>query len=149
MQRKAPRFDVHDLYPGSTDNQIADDLASYFNAISSEFSGITNDRIPVTDPVFLPFFSETKVVNRLRKFRKPKSMVQGDIFSKIVNDVAPALSIPLTHIFNSITISQCRPSSWKVEYVTPIPKKAVPETTNDLRNISCTQLFSKLYERVA
>ena len=35
---------------------------------------------------------------------------------------------------------------WKTEYVTAIPKKSHPESLNDLRNISCTALFSKVYE---
>ena len=30
--------------------------------------------------------------------------------------------------------------------MTPIPKKPVPESVNDLRNISCTALFSKVFE---
>ena len=38
------------------------------------------------------------------------------------------------------------PSIWKEEYVTVIPKKKIPATINDLRNISCTKLASKVYE---
>ena len=56
------------------------------------------------------------------------------------------LAIPLTNIFNSITVNADWPADWKVEYVTPIPKKAHPETPDDLRNISCTQMLSKTYE---
>lgn len=35
---------------------------------------------------------------------------------------------------------------WKQEFVTPIPKKALPTSLNDLPNISCTALLSKVYE---
>ena len=35
---------------------------------------------------------------------------------------------------------------WKQEFVTTIPKKTVPEGVNDLRNISCTMLPSKIFE---
>ena len=38
------------------------------------------------------------------------------------------------------------PLRWKEEFVTPIPKKPVPGGLNDLRNISCTALFSKVFE---
>ena len=145
-KEKPPQFDLHELYPDRSDPEIADELASYFNAISSEFDGLTPDRIPEVPLGHLPFLSHADVAARLTKFRKPKSMVKGDIFPKLVNEVAPALSIPLAHIFNAITISHSWPALWKIKYVTPIPKKNVPESANDLRNIYCTQLFSKLYE---
>ena len=145
-KEKPQQFDIHDLYPEKSDPEIADTLATYFNAISNEFEGITPDRVPQAEHGYLPFLSVTDVVPRLRKFRKPKSMVKGDIFPRLVNQVAPALAVPLTHIFNSITISHEWPALWKIEYVTPIPKKSVPQSENDLRNISCTQLFSKMYE---
>ena len=35
---------------------------------------------------------------------------------------------------------------WKKEFVAPIPKKPVPKTINNLRNISCTAFFSKVLE---
>ena len=35
--------------------------------------------------------------------------------------------------------------AWKTECVTPIPKTDVPTSAEDLRNISCTQLLSKVY----
>ena len=95
---------------------------------------------------YLPFLSRKEVTNRLRKFRKPKSMVAGDIFPALVNRAAASLAFPLAHIYNSVSISHVWPDLWKIEYVTPIPKKNVPQSAGDLRNISCTQLFSKVYE---
>ena len=35
---------------------------------------------------------------------------------------------------------------WKIEIVTVIPKSGDPETFDQLRNISCTLLVSKIYE---
>ena len=145
-REKPPQFDVHDLFPDQSDAGIADTLANHFNAISAEFDGLEQDQIPQAEPGWLPYLSNTDVVNRLRKFRKPKSKVKGDIFPALINRVAPALSVPLTHIYNSITITHEWPDPWKIEYVTPIPKKATPTSADDLRNISCTQLFSKIYE---
>ena len=74
-------------------------------------------------------------------------MVDGDIIPSVVNRVAAFLAMPLTDIYNCISISSRWPMSWKVEYVTPIAKKTHPETVNDLRNIICAQLISKAYER--
>ena len=59
---------------------------------------------------------------------------------------ADLLAYPLTDLYNSITSTFEWPERWKVEYVTPIPKKNIPESCNDLRNISCTELVSKIYE---
>ena len=145
-REKPPQFDVRDLYPEEDDLTIADKLGAYFNSISSEFRGLAGVTVPETDQGFLPFLSIPEVAGRLIKFRKPKSRVRGDIFPALVSRTSASLSIPLTHIFNCITISHQWPSPWKIEYVTPIPKKAVPQTINDLQNISCTQLFSKIYE---
>ena len=78
--------------------------------------------------------------------KKPKSTVKGDIFPVLVNRAAGALAFPLTNIYNLISEGGSWPKLWKVESVTPIPKKTVPEAPNDLRNVSCTQLFSKAYE---
>ena len=145
-KEKPPQFDVRDLYVGKSDDEVAASLADHFNAISSEFDGLNADTMPVTDPGYLPYLSIIDVANRLKKFRKPKSRVKGDIFPCLINRCAPLLATPLTHIYNAISISHEWPSLWKVEYVTPIPKKGTPASENDLRNISCTQLFSKIYE---
>lgn len=86
------------------------------------------------------------MVRRLISFKKPKSMVLGDIFPQLVSRAAPWLATPLTNIYNMISSDHTWPSDWKREFVTPIPKTAHPEGPNDLRNISCTKLFSKVYE---
>ena len=36
---------------------------------------------------------------------------------------------------------------WKFEWITPVPKLKNPITIKDLRKISCTSDFSKLFER--
>ena len=78
--------------------------------------------------------------------KNPKSMVKHDMFSCLVGDVADSIAAPLTLIYNDMLCSQSLPLRWKEEFVTPIPKKPVPEGLNDLRNISCTALFSKVFE---
>ena len=146
-KEKPPEFEVRDLFPGETDKEVAESLASHFNAISSEFEGLDVASLPAArEAEPLPSLTVVDVVNRLRKFRKPKSMVRGDIFPCLVNKVAESLALPLTNIYNCITKTQSWPNGWKIEYVTPIPKKSIPQSPNDLRNISCTQLLSKVYE---
>ena len=77
---------------------------------------------------------------------KPKSMVQGDIFPPLFLLYRDLLAIPLSNIFNEITRTRVWPLVWKQEFVTTIPKKTLPSEVNDLHNISCTMLPSKIYE---
>ena len=73
-------------------------------------------------------------------------MVRGDIFPSLLNECAGALAVPLTSIYNEILSTYKWPVEWKIEYVTTIPKKKMPESFSDLRNISCTMLVSKVFE---
>ena len=132
--------------PGSTDLQVAEGLADNFNAVSSEFQPLEPEDIPATHDVALPRLEVWQVAGRLKHFRKPKSMVAGDIFPKLVTIISDQLAVPLTNIYNEITSSFIWPALWKKEYVTVIPKKSIPQTFADLRNISCTLLISKVYE---
>ena len=74
------------------------------------------------------------------------SMVDGDLFPQLVKNCARSLAKPLRNIFNTITLTSVWPISWKKEIVTAIPEKMIPQSYSDLRNISCTKLFSKIYE---
>ena len=146
-REKPASFDVRSLFPGGrSDSEIAEDLADHFNGISSEFNGLDPADVPLTYSSPIPFITEQQLVQRLKSFKKPKSMVKHDIFPALVNDAAPFLAGPLCHIYNTMLSNSSWPLKWKEEFVTPIPKKAVPESMNDLRNISCTALFSKVFE---
>ena len=143
-KEKPPDFHPRDLFPEQADDVVADKLADHFNSISSEFQGLTE--VPAAPAGTIPTLSILEVANRMKKLKKPRSTVKGDVFPCMINRLAPYLAPVLTHIFNSISRTQQWPALWKVEYVTPIPKKSIPQSPNDLRNISCTQFFSKLYE---
>ena len=141
------QFDVRDLMPEDySDQDTAEALADYFNRVSNEFDPLGPGNIPCTRSKDLPVLHEYEVSARIRKFRKPKSTVPGDIFPQLVTQFADFLAIPLTDIYNKITESRRWPICWKNEFVTIIPKKSSPEELSDLRNISCTLLASKMYE---
>ena len=139
-------FNVKDLLEDRTDEEAAKILAGYFNRISDKFDPLRPGEIPCTRDKDLPVLHEYEVAARIRRFKKPRSMVPGDIFPKLVTQFADFLAIPLTDIYNCITESKKWPRCWKVEFVTIIPKKTNPESLSDLRNISCTLLASKMYE---
>ena len=146
-KERPAQFDVRSLFPaGMTDDVIAEQLADHFNGISSEFDGLDPASVPNTYSSPVQILTVEQVANRLRRFRKPKSMVKHDIFPALVAPAADYLAAPLCHIYNSISSTSTWPLLWKQEFVTPIPKKNLPTGVNDLRNISCTALFSKVYE---
>ena len=143
---KPKLFDVRDLMPeGQSDEDIAEELAKYFNRISDEFEPLGPGDIPCTRLKELPVLHEYEVAARIRRFKKPRSTVPGDIFPQLVTQFADFLAIPLADIYNKITDSRRWPKCWKRESVTIIPKKSTPQSLSDLRNISCTLLASKMY----
>ena len=139
-------FDVRELLPGKSDEEAAEHLAEYFNAVSLEFEPLSPHEIPKTRERRLPELEIFEVAGRIKKFKKPHSMVPGDIFPSLMTQLSDFFAIPLANIYNSISSTYVWPVCWKREYVTVIPKKSSPEGLGDLRNISCTMLSSKIYE---
>ena len=64
----------------------------------------------------------------------------------IVQLFSTELASPLATIFNRITSSFLYPRQWVRESQIPIPKVFPPKTEDDLRPISKTFFFSKVYE---
>ena len=145
-KEKPPDFNVLDLFPGKSEEEVSELLASHFSKISNEFSGIEEENIPTSYNSPVRVLSPSEVEARLRRIKKTRSMVKGDMFPSIINNVAGLIAPPLTDIFNSISRTLEWPNYWKTEFVTAIPKKPHPQNTNDLRNISCTPFLSKTYE---
>ena len=72
--------------------------------------------------------------------------IEGDVFPNLMSEFADIFALPLTDIYNRITETFKWPDCWKVEIVTIIPKCGNPTTYDQLRNISCMLLVSKVYE---
>ena len=53
---------------------------------------------------------------------------------------------PLCSIFNAVKNQRSWPKDCKTEYQTCIPKTSRPQSVEELRNISCTNCFSKVLE---
>ena len=139
-------FDPMSLFPGKSEGEVASKLAAYFNRIGQEFQPLEPSDIPRTHKRALPVLMPYQVEGRIKAFKKPKSMVKGDIFPVLFDRFATLLAIPLTHIYNEISSTYIWPLIWKQEFVTVIPKCRNPGGMGDLRNISCTMLPSKIYE---
>ena len=144
---KPKDFNICDIRPGKSEREVAEEAAAFFNKISAEFEPLEPKDIPSTYHRDLPLLSPADVEKMLKDAKKTGSMVQGDIFPKLVNRAAPIIAWPLSYIFNQITRTYLWPIHWKREFVTIIPKKISPSDFSDLRNISCTLFFSKVYEQ--
>ena len=83
----------------------------------------------------------------MKKAKKSKSVLPGDVPKRILNEFSPEFSTPMCKIFNNISKSGHWPKVWRIEYGTALQKKQNPETEDDLRIISLTKFFSKVYER--
>ena len=94
----------------------------------------------------MPILSTNEVHSRIRKAKKPHSVVPGDLPPKLVKSFSDILAGPVTMIFNHISITAQYPQQWKVEHQIPIPKVTPPSSESELRNISKTPFFSKVYE---
>ena len=143
---KPPQFDVWDMLPVKTDQEAAEVLADYFITVSREFDPLEPSDIPVEKPLGGRVLACQEVSARLKKMRKPKSMVPGDIYPKLVSQFSDFLAIPLTAIYNDILSTYVWPTCWRKEFITVIPKKPAPQELGDLRNISCTMSASKVFE---
>ena len=105
-------FDVCTLFPGKSEKEVAELLASHFNAISSEFQPLEACQIPRTYWKTLPMLSPYQVAGRIRVFKKPKSMVRGDIFPALFGKFGDLLALPLCSIYNEITRTRVWPILW-------------------------------------
>jgi hypothetical protein len=133
--------------------ESAEVLAEYFSSISQEFdpidpSSFTPDlkeklQAP-TEPV--PILQEYQVYQKIVAAKKPNSSVPGDLPKKVVTSFSVELSAPVTTIYNKITTTAEYPRQWVIEHQTPIPKVSPTSSEDDLRNISGTPFFSKVYE---
>ena len=76
------------------------------------------------------------------------STVLDDIPWKLVKEFAVYLADPLENIFNRSVQHGEYANIWKLEIVTPAPKVYPLESEDQLRKISCTKNFAKIFESI-
>ena len=90
--------------------------------------------------------TEDEVRKRLSTCKKPRGLLPGDLYPDLLTRYSGKLAPIVTDVFNACFRQELWPDVWKVEQVTIIPKTAHPETLNEVRNISCTPVLSKVME---
>ena len=93
-----------------------------------------------------PRISEYDIYLRLRHLKKTRSTLPLDLPNKLREECAVFLAGLLSIMFNTCLEQSVYPQQWKQEWVTPVPKITHPKEISDLRKISSTSDFSKIFE---
>ena len=132
---------------GLSNMQSAKMIAEHFARISNQYSPIDYTQLPCFLPALPPpQVDEYEVYLRLKRIKKTKSVLPLDIPDKIRQECAPLLAGPLSTIINNSLTQSIYPLDWKREWITPAPKITHPKAITDLRKISSTSDYSKVYE---
>ena len=132
---------------GLSNGQAAQKIAAHFAAISNEYSCIDNTQLPCYLPAPPPpQVEEHEVYARLNRLKKTRSTLPIDIPEKLRQECALFLAEPVSLIINNSLVQSQYPAAWKQEWVTPVPKISHPEVISDLRKISGTSDYSKVFE---
>ena len=132
---------------GLTNTQAAQKIAAHFAAISSEYSPIDNAQLPCYLPASPPpQVEEYDVYKRLNRLKKTRSTLPIDVPEKIRRECALFLAEPVAQIINYSLVQSQYPAVWKQEWVTPVPKISHPQVISDLRKISGTSDYNKVFE---
>lgn len=143
--RNAPKqWKLMDMFPGKTEQEAVDTTADFFNKISREYTPIP--RPPLDAASSFRKIEAYEISARLKSIKKPKGLLEGDIDPRLNNLYSDLLAAPLAYIYDLVSSTCEWPDIWKSERVTVIPKTSCPGSLNQLRNLSCTPVYSKLLE---
>ena len=132
--------------------EAAEKLAAHFVSISSSIDPLNIDSLPInvqnvlSDSTGGKDVSEYEVYIKIKKAKKPNSMVKSDVPPKLVKEFAVEYAKPVQVIFNAITKSGEYPRQWVMEEQVAIPKCLPIKDFDSLRPLSKTNFFSKCYE---
>ena len=123
------------------------DINQHFAAICSSLPGL--DRSALTTAHVdkcLPSISAHDLYRCILRLNDHKAVHPSDIPTRLIKAVAFDVSVPLAKIMNSCLQLGSIPAQWKTAVITPVPKVASPKSFSELRPISVTPRFSKLWE---
>ena len=144
------KVNVQSLSNLAADTQ-AEKIADSFAFISNEYEPLKSEEIDVnqaTNRKPFPWITPDQIHQKIKKMKTKTSTVINDIPWKVVKEYGFYLSYPLEDIFNRSVQHGEYANIWKLEIVTPAPKVYPPETEDQLRKISCTKNFSKIFESI-
>ena len=136
-----------DSLDGLTDSQAAEAIACHFSSIANEYSPLDTCQLPAYLPALPPpQVNEYTVYKRIEKLKNTRSTLPLDLPNKLRKEFSVELAEPMANIINESLNQHIYPTLWKFEWVSPVPKITYPKVIKDLRKITCTSDFSKVYE---
>ena len=128
----------------------AEILACKFSSVSNQYDELQDNDIvlPHASTDSIPVFTPAKVYPYISTINTNKSNIPGDIPAKFIKMLALYISIPFSHILNSMFRRGEYPTLWKHEVQTPIPKSYPPKEVSQLRNISGLLNLDKIAEKI-
>ena len=135
------------ILPGSSPLDIANEINNTFIAATRDIPALDHARLPAYLPSHSPppTITPEEVYKKLNKIKIGKSEGPDCFPPRLIKDFAYELCFPLTNIFNCSMREGIVPDIWKMSYIVPIPKSN-PPTLNNLRPISLTCVFAKIFE---
>jgi hypothetical protein len=134
----------------SSDEDKAQTLNDFF---SSVFTVEDLNTIPDIDPYYtgdhpLNDFKTTpdQVYKKLAKLKSDKAAGPDGMHPRVLKELAPVISTPLSIVFNKSLEAGQLPQIWKEATVTPLHKKGSKKTPGNYRPISLTSVVGKLLE---
>ena len=133
------------LLDSNGDPVSADIINDYFRSTCKTHPAPHN--IPANSAVSeIPVIEIHQTQLTLENLDTNKSVYPGDISTKLIVKYAHYLSVPLTAIFNQCFVDDIFPVCFKRAIISPILKIKTPKVLSDLRPISKTSIFSKIFE---
>ena len=132
------------------DEQQAEKIADQFSEISHLYSPLRTEDINlncIIDERPPPEINPYLVYLKIMSHKKKTATVIGDIPMRLIKFCAEELSFPLCDIYTRAVLFGEYPDIYKIEIVTPVPKVYPPQTVKDLRKISGTPNFSRIFEK--
>ena len=126
--------------------ELSEELASCFVQITNEFDPLPDVQPAVTFENPFTVILPHEIATRVRREKKVKSAVDGDLLPSLSNDFSDLTAIPATRILNYALARQIWPDPWLIETQNTIPKSNNASDFDQLRNQSCTNSLSKILE---
>ncbi|XP_071953430.1 uncharacterized protein [Antedon mediterranea] len=135
-------------FPGHSNQDLANDINNHFASVCQQLPPVDVNALPAyfPSPEPPPKIFPGQVRRLINKLKSKKSSHPDDLPIKLIKEFAFEIATPLAHIFNCCLNEGVFPELWKLATAIPVPK--VPNVTSfqDLRPISLTPIFAKMFE---
>ena len=140
-----------------TPQQSVESMADYFSAISQQYAPLNLQNLPesvktvIEAPINtcdIPIIEAWEVWETMKKGKKTKSSVPGELPARLRHEFGPELAGPASIIFNKIASSGEWPEQWKEGWAVPLKKVDAPTDESEIRLIEITSYLSLQMEKI-